>query len=37
RLTVSILHELERRGGRYGLVTMCAGGGLGSAAIIERI
>jgi acetyl-CoA C-acetyltransferase len=37
RLLVSILHELERREGRYGLVTMCAGGGLGSAAIIERI
>ena len=37
RLTVSLLHELERRGGRYGLVTMCAGGGMGSAAVIERI
>jgi acetyl-CoA C-acetyltransferase len=37
RLLVSILHELERREQKYGLVTMCAGGGLGSAAIIERI
>jgi len=37
RLLVSILHELERRDGRYGVVTMCAGGGLGSAMIIERI
>jgi acetyl-CoA acetyltransferase family protein len=37
RLLVSILHELERRESRYGLVTMCAGGGLGSAMIIERI
>jgi acetyl-CoA C-acetyltransferase len=37
RLVVSLLHELERRGGRYGVATMCAGGGLGSAAVIERI
>jgi acetyl-CoA C-acetyltransferase len=37
RLVTSILHELERRDARYGLVTMCAGGGLGQAAIIERI
>src|SRR5262249_39153997 len=37
RLVTSILHELERREQRYGLVTMCAGGGLGQAAIIERI
>ncbi len=37
RLTVSIIHELRRRGGRYGLVTMCVGGGMGAAAIIERL
>ena len=37
RLVVTLLHELERTGGRYGAATMCAGGGLGSAAIIERI
>ena len=37
RLVTSIVHELERRQKRYGLVTMCAGGGLGSAAILERI
>jgi acetyl-CoA C-acetyltransferase len=37
RLVVSLVHELERRGARYGVVTMCAGGGLGSAAVIERI
>jgi acetyl-CoA C-acetyltransferase len=37
RLLTSLLHELERREGRYGIVTMCAGGGLGSAAVIERI
>jgi len=37
RLIVTLLHELERTGGRYGCATMCAGGGMGSAAIIERI
>ena len=31
------LHELERTGGRYGLVTMCCGGGLGTGTIIERL
>jgi acetyl-CoA C-acetyltransferase len=36
RLLVTLLHELERRDGRYGVATMCAGGGLGSAAVIER-
>ena len=35
RLTVSILHELKRRKGRYGLVTMCVGGGMGGAGIFE--
>ncbi|HEX6478281.1 MAG TPA: 3-oxoadipyl-CoA thiolase [Ktedonobacteraceae bacterium] len=37
RLVVTLLHELERRGGRYGLATMCIGVGQGIAAIIERI
>ncbi|GMA49485.1 acetyl-CoA acetyltransferase [Alicyclobacillus contaminans] len=37
RLTVSILNELQRTGGRYGLVTMCIGGGMGAAGIVERI
>ena len=37
RLIVTLLHELERTNGRYGCATMCAGGGMGSAAIIERI
>lgn len=36
RLTVSILHELARREQRYGLVTMCIGGGMGAAAVFER-
>ena len=35
KLTVSILHELKRRNGRYGLVTMCIGGGMGGAGIFE--
>lgn len=37
KLTVSILHELKRRQGRYGLVTMCVGGGMGGAGIVERL
>ncbi len=36
KLTATILRELERRGGRYGLVTMCVGGGMGAAGIFER-
>jgi acetyl-CoA C-acetyltransferase len=36
-LVGTILDELERTGGRYGLVTMCAGGGMAPAIIIERI
>jgi acetyl-CoA acyltransferase len=37
RLTTSLLYELRRRQGRYGLVTMCVGGGMGAAAIFERL
>ncbi|HEX9067769.1 MAG TPA: thiolase family protein [Ktedonobacterales bacterium] len=37
RLMVTLLHEMERRGARYGLQTMCCGGGLGTATIIERL
>ncbi len=36
-LTVKILHELARTGGQYGLVTLCIGGGMGIAAIFERV
>lgn len=36
-LTVKALYELERIGGRYGLITLCIGGGQGIALIIERI
>jgi acetyl-CoA acyltransferase len=37
RLTVTCLHELERTQGRYGLVTLCTGGGMAPATIIERV
>ena len=36
-ITVKALHELERTGGRKGLITMCIGGGQGIAIAIERI
>jgi acetyl-CoA C-acetyltransferase len=36
-LMTKALHELERAGARYGLVTMCCGGGLGTGTIIERL
>jgi 3-oxoadipyl-CoA thiolase len=36
RLTVTLLHELRRRGGRYGLATMCVGVGQGQAVLYER-
>jgi 3-oxoadipyl-CoA thiolase len=36
RLVVSLLHELRRRGGRYGLATMCIGVGQGQAALFEK-
>ena len=35
KLTVQLLHELQRRRARYGLVTMCIGGGQGAAGIFE--
>lgn len=37
KLTATILHELQRRKQRYGLVTMCVGGGMGAAGVVERI
>jgi acetyl-CoA acyltransferase len=36
KLTTTILHEMKRRGARYGLVSMCVGGGMGAAGIFER-
>jgi acetyl-CoA acyltransferase len=35
KLTVSAIEELKRRGGGFGLITMCVGGGMGAAGIIE--
>ena len=37
RLMTTLLHELERTGGRYGLQTMCEGGGQANVTIIERL
>jgi 3-oxoadipyl-CoA thiolase len=37
RLVVTLLHELRRRGGRYGVATMCVGVGQGQAALFERV
>jgi acetyl-CoA acyltransferase len=37
KLTATILHEMQRRKARYGMVTMCVGGGMGAAGIFERM
>ncbi len=37
KLTASVIRELQRRNARYGMVTMCIGGGMGAAGIIERL
>ncbi|HXZ81925.1 MAG TPA: acetyl-CoA C-acyltransferase [Terriglobales bacterium] len=37
KLTATILRELQRRNGRYGIVTMCVGGGMGAAGIFENL
>jgi acetyl-CoA acyltransferase len=37
KLTVQLLNEMQRRNARYGLVTMCIGGGMGAAGIFERL
>jgi acetyl-CoA acyltransferase len=37
RLTATLLHEMKRRGVRYGLITMCVGGGMGAAGVFENL
>ncbi|MGA7933888.1 MAG: acetyl-CoA C-acyltransferase [Kovacikia sp.] len=37
KLITTILHEMKRRGIRYGLVTMCVGGGMGAAGVVENL
>ena len=37
KLTATLLHEMRRRGVRYGICTMCIGGGMGAAAVIENL
>jgi acetyl-CoA acyltransferase len=37
KLTTQLLYELKRRNAKYGIVTMCVGGGMGVAGIFERV
>ena len=37
KLTATLLHEMQRRKVRYGMVTMCVGGGMGAAGIFENL
>jgi acetyl-CoA acyltransferase len=36
RITTTLAHELHRRGGQFGLMTVCAAGGMGFSMVIER-
>jgi acetyl-CoA acyltransferase len=37
KLTAQLVYEMKRRGSRYGMVTMCIGGGMGAAGIFENL
>jgi acetyl-CoA C-acetyltransferase len=37
KLATTLMYELERRGGRYGLQTMCEGGGVANVTVIENL
>jgi len=37
KLTATLMHEMKRRGVQYGICTMCIGGGMGAAAVIENL
>jgi acetyl-CoA acyltransferase len=37
KLTIQLLHEMKRRRARYGMVTMCVGGGMGASGIFENL
>lgn len=37
RIMTTLVHALQQRGGRYGLQTMCEGGGMANATIVERL
>ena len=37
RLMTSLVHEMERRGARFGLQAMCEGGGMANATVLERL
>jgi acetyl-CoA acyltransferase len=37
KLTIQLIHEMKRRGSKYGMVTMCIGGGMGAAGIFENL
>ena len=37
KLTATLLHELRRRGGRFGIVSMCIGGGMGAAGLVRGL
>src|SRR3712207_2707688 len=37
KLTIQIIHEMKRRNSKYGMVTMCIGGGMGAAGIFENL